>query len=81
MQGLISIVNLILSYQMIQFRDAAVIGTKRSSKCRIRFFCSSSNEDIKNAIDFDLLDDVSFLAFPLGSSEGDNQGISINIHL
>ena len=62
MQGLIFIVNLILFHQLKHFLGAAEIGTKRSSKCTIRFLCSSSNKDIKNAIDFDFLDDISSLA-------------------
>ena len=45
----------------------------------IRSFTRSSEEDIENAIDYDVLDGVSSLAFPLGSSEGDDQGM--NIHL
>ena len=81
MQGLIFIFNLILFYQMSHFLDAAKIGTKRSSKCTRRFFCSSSNEDITNNIDFELLDDVSSLALNVDTSEGDDQGIYMNIYL
>jgi hypothetical protein len=48
---------------MAHFLNEAEIGTKRSSEYKIRIFCSLSNEDITNNLDFELLDDFSSLAF------------------
>ena len=51
--------------------------SRSSPNCTIGFFCNSDKKEDSNDIDYDLLDDISLLSFPLPSKDQDAQGISV----